>query len=227
VKTCSSCHASLPTKAGAAAKTHGDANVHASGLACTSCHQKHDFSLAAKGTAVCERCHSTEQHAASTLAGHAKCDGCHGDVHTPVRTPTCNACHAKEQSTAPKGHQACTSCHEPHDGKRKVACGSCHANEQASAHAKAPGSCNACHRPHGPNGVASPPACGSCHAPASLPGLHRVVPAAGGGHASCTTCHSSHGPTRADRATCTSCHQDKRDHQPEAKVCNGCHVFRR
>jgi predicted CXXCH cytochrome family protein len=134
-----------------------------------------------------------------------------------------------EEATAPKGHQLCANCHEPHSGEHlaKATCASCHENKTTGPHATVAGGCPTCHRPHGAAkvnlGPAAPPACATCHDVKELPALHSI-PA----HAACANCHSSHDGPRADRATCTSsCHTDRKTHQPQAPVCSGCHVFRR
>ncbi|HVY46440.1 MAG TPA: hypothetical protein VHB21_11200 [Minicystis sp.] len=215
VADCTTCHAKVATN---------DHGAHAGSLACTDCHQQHEFTPPER-PAGCARCHAGEAERAATNHGHADCTNCHGaNAHAPATAPTCGSCHAVEASSAPSGHAKCTGCHEPHSGNRHIGstCATCHASEAATPHGKASGGCTTCHRPHGPSGVASPPACASCHDRASLPALH-----AESGHATCTNCHSGHGAPRADRATCTgSCHADRRDHQPQAVACTGCHVFK-
>ena len=191
-----------------------------------SCHKPHDFSPPAKA-GLCVTCHARETALVATNPGHRDCASCHGaSAHRPTVALACGSCHAKEQTTAPKGHQACASCHEAHTGSllpKATACVSCHQKKEGGPHESVKGGCNTCHRPHGPGGPSSPPACATCHVKSQLPALHSVTM-----HANCVECHTSHGPPRSDRATCTgSCHVDRRNHQPGVKVCAGCHVFRK
>jgi len=233
--TCSSCHT----------KAHGDRSLHAGGVACTTCHKPHEFAASllhdaagrpahgipapaakAEEAALCASCHAAKTAAVAARPGHAECGACHGAAHTPVKKPACATCHAQETASAPRGHSACTQCHDAHSGSlgTHAACASCHADKPKEQHGALPGGCASCHTPHGPKGVTTPPACTTCHARPTLDGLHSVAAHS----ASCASCHSSHAPVRSDRATCTStCHQDRKNHQPEAKVCKGCHMFRK
>jgi len=234
-QTCSACHQ----------QARGDRALHAGGVACTTCHAPHAFASAllhdarggpahglpapparAEAAALCATCHAENTASVSVRPGHGQCGSCHGAAHTPVKKPACVTCHAQETASAPKGHSACTQCHDAHSGLlgSHAACTSCHADKPKEQHGSLPGGCASCHTPHGPKGVAKPPACTTCHAKPTLDGLHAV--AAHG--ANCASCHGSHAPPRSDRATCTgSCHADRRAHQPEAKVCKGCHMFRK
>src|SRR5690606_13845489 len=232
---CTGCHAPHPKKPGVATatcaschtKAKTDHGFHSAKTACTACHAPHQFALAraattgAAGGAFCARCHAPQGSAVAARPGHAECRACHGEPHAPNKKPSCQPCHAQQVATAPKGHQACASCHDSHSGSlgAHAACASCHSDKPQALHGNQ--DCTTRPRPHGPKGVAQPPACTSCHT--KMPGAH-AAPA----HAArCASCHSSHAPPRADRATCTgSCHVDRRNHQPEAKICTGCHVFR-
>jgi hypothetical protein len=233
---CVACHephaGDLNAKASPCTSCHGkiaaaDKGTHAAGTSCTSCHKTHDFDAPKNKLVLCASCHAPEANLVSTNRGHIDCAACHGaSTHKPTAAPPCATCHAKEQASAPKGHQACLRCHEPHRGSRLPAaasCTSCHANKTHALHDAVKGGCETCHRPHGPGGVPSPPACTTCHQRDQLPALHLVS-----AHSTCATCHSSHEAPRSDRATCTGpCHTDHRDHQPQIQVCKGCHVFRR
>jgi hypothetical protein len=122
-----------------------------------------------------------------------------------------------QRETAPKGHDQCALCHEPHYGAVAAAktCASCH-ELAPDPHTKS-GDCRSCHAPHGPS--AQPRACASCHQEKS--GLHREA-----GHADCKACHRPHQPSiDRSRATCDRCHQLP-DHEPNVKTCVGCHPFR-
>jgi hypothetical protein len=136
---------------------------------------------------------------------------------------SCANCHTKEQASAPKGHQACLGCHEPHSGSHlpKATCASCHADKTGGPHDALKNGCATCHRAHGPAGIPAPPACTTCHTDKPLPALHTVT-----AHKDCATCHSPHKSKVPDRATCTgTCHADRKGHQPQAQVCTGCHAF--
>jgi hypothetical protein len=232
---CSTCHT----------KARTDRGFHAGGVACIACHKPHDFASnllrtaagtpahgipapAAKGeeAALCAGCHAPKAAAVAARPGHAECGACHGAAHTPAKKPACVTCHAQETASAPRGHAACTQCHDSHSGSlgTHAVCTSCHAEKPKQQHGALAGAgCATCHTPHGPKGVATPPTCTSCHAKPKLEGLHSVA----AHNTSCASCHGSHSAPRSDRATCTSsCHLDRRDHQPAAKVCKGCHMFR-
>ena len=226
--SCASCHDGMQGKKSG----HGK---HGKGVECAQCHQPHAFKLAREGVAgaaVCARCHAPVAKAVAASPtpaskGHAACAACHGEPHSPTRSPSCASCHNAEVSTAPKGHQACSNCHEPHTGtftQKGAVCTNCHEAKKSALHGNIGSGCATCHRPHGPKGVATPPSCAACHDKTKLPGLHSVD-----AHAqNCASCHGSHAPPRSDRATCTTgCHTDKRGHQPEAAVCKGCHIFRK
>ncbi|MBE7450013.1 MAG: hypothetical protein HS111_14265 [Kofleriaceae bacterium] len=124
--------------------------------------------------------------------------------------------------TAPRGHQRCADCHEPHGGERRPAatCASCHAGPARTGHGPKV-ACESCHRAHGPSGPATPPTCASCHPAATRPGLHRAK-----GHDRCESCHRAHeARPRADRATCSTCHTGIANHEPGATSCIACHPF--
>ncbi len=217
VRTCTSCHEVVAP---------ADSMGHGGGVSCVSCHKPHDFSPPARA-GLCVTCHAQETTLTSANRGHADCSSCHGaSAHKPTVALACGSCHAKEQASAPKGHQACAGCHEPHSGSllpKASTCVSCHTDKEKGPHESVRGGCNTCHRPHGPSGPAGPPVCATCHTKAALPALHGVAM-----HTDCAECHTSHGPPKSDRATCTeSCHVDRRDHQSGVQVCTGCHVFRR
>ena len=233
-RPCTSCHADL-------ART--DEALHApTKLACTGCHQSHEFVLARPPSATfCVRCHTkVEKKVASmhppTGPGHGDCIGCHGaDAHAPALAVNCSTCHVVETKTA-GGHGACASCHASHSGALTVGaiakptalaataafCTSCHASKKKAPHTELAGGCSNCHRAHGPVGVPTPPPCGSCHAPSKLAGLHATTAHA----ANCSACHAAHVEPKATRETCTAtCHLDRRSHQPDAATCQGCHFF--
>jgi len=221
VATCTSCHTKV---------ANNDHKLH-TGIACASCHKKHEFKLAGAGAAFCGTCHGPIA-AKVAKPGHADCTKCHGAPHTPTKDIACSKCHAVQASTAPKGHAVCGSCHDSHSGKfvaskpvtAATLCATCHQEKPAAVHGSIPTGCATCHRAHGPKGPASPPACASCHTVSKLPGLHAAPSHA----ANCSSCHSAHQPPKFDRATCTStCHAKQKTHQPETNICRGCHIFRK
>lgn len=188
--------------------------------------------MSATNAETCGRCHSP--HGEESIAPKA-CIGCHEDQATEHQTTddpgtgSCLACHRQHDAKAnalarcaeyhaknePRisaaamfrgGHDACTTCHTPHEFSRRTvkACTSCHANQLALA-AKRVGAhrdCRNCHDQHDvkSNGQRS---CKRCH--------ERVAPS----HSKnargddCLGCHPAH-PARAEVASaavaCATCH---------------------
>jgi hypothetical protein len=221
--------------------------------ACTSCHEKHSFTI--KDTAAaCATCHGpTRTTARAPDAVVLEPGGPHrGDCkhcHTPHGSPgvaqaACLRCHeALVPGWKPPNekHATCRSCHEPHKAARAAParCGTCHAAPAAvaakwpasSAHAQA---CNGCHQPHD---VRTKKACASCH--------EKEAASAAGGKHRCVQCHAPHqappGTGPAWWSRCADCHANKIEtaktrgpvhadckncHQPhrfEVPLCTSCH----
>jgi hypothetical protein len=210
VKNCTSCHQT------AASDTH----FHG-GTACAKCHTPHDFVRASSDRSACQSCHAKQLGLVATLAGHQKCEGCHGGLpHRPTTLATgCQSCHAKQHREAITGHAKCTSCHEPHAGAKSAECRSCHATEHTTAPA-GHRDCTSCHQPH--SGSAAKVSCASCHA-AEAKSEHGKL-AKG-----CTSCHRPHGPGAPEKPpACASCHQTGAlaglHHVAKHQDCARCHT---
>ncbi|HZO15321.1 MAG TPA: hypothetical protein VFB62_18735 [Polyangiaceae bacterium] len=206
-RACSNCHHAAASDTAFHGKT-----------ACKGCHAPHKFKLASTDRGLCSRCHAGQVTLATSLKGHASCEGCHSGLpHRPGWTTGCSTCHGQIAGSAIKDHRQCKTCHEPHGGKVSKACTSCHATEKREA---PPGhqACSSCHEPHR-GSVAK--TCSACHATqAKAP--HANVK---GG---CTNCHSAHGPRGATHApSCTSCHPVAKlaalHKEPKHQECSQCH----
>jgi hypothetical protein len=198
---------------------------------CLACHKPHDDPV--PKSAPCADCHKdiATTHASESKSASQVCTTCHQNQHEPAEAalPTCVECHSKEQPIIPatalfaKGHDACTSCHKPHDfdAKKAAACSSCHEGKAVLGGGRiaAHNACSNCHTPH--NVRASPgAACGNCHK-----NLQPTHPKHAG--SACTGCHDAHpaGAGAAVASECSSCHQkahsDTDFHRGVA--CEACH----
>lgn len=197
---------------------------------CTSCHTPHKKKEVAKN--ACASCHvnAPKKDAAVTLLA---------SIAPPAIAP-----HGPKVAS----HDACVTCHEPHDVRRdaaRQACAACHANHREALFSSEHGSgadhtatghraCIACHAPHAPNRELARGSCtssGSCHTDAQ----HTSAVALGGArikeHAECTNCHDPHrakvkggvSPAQA----CVRCHTSTKPSHPAAAenggACIGCH----
>jgi hypothetical protein len=244
LRACSHCHH----------EAAGDRDFHGR-TACTGCHSSHRFALDAGDRGLCSRCHGGEVTAASSLAGHARCESCHqGLPHRPTTTTPCAGCHGSVLVAAIEPHRSCASCHEPHAGRVLKSCGSCHAQQARQAPA-GHADCGSCHEGHSgavvktcaschggktrePHGSLAE-GCASCHS-AHGPSGATHAPACTSCHAvarlpalhqepkhqECARCHAAHRTAVGpERPTCLSCHADRRDHFPDAPRCSSCHLF--
>jgi hypothetical protein len=209
VRSCSGCH-----------QTASSDRAFHGGSACSACHAPHRFVLKGKGPEVCEACHAPQVTHAKSLAGHTRCQSCHGGLpHRPTTGALgCDTCHLAAHRETRAGHKECLKCHEPHSGSVQAACSTCHAEQ----HQTAPSGhrdCVRCHQPH--TGSAANTACGSCHAEQTK-ARHGTV-AQG-----CDTCHNPHGPGAVIATpACTSCHQPQTlpglHKVGKHNACNTCH----
>jgi hypothetical protein len=176
---------------------------------CGNCHVPHGETAVAPR--ACVECHrETEiRHRKVELVGPQQCQECH-QGHEPGASAVgmCASCH-KEKSTATfKGHDACATCHQPHDARTPIK------------------SCNGCHeqtRTLGAPHVGEHARCQSCH------DSHRVKAAP---VESCRTCHATieaKHPPDARQRTCAGCHpihsaRGQRAPLARAQSCASCHV---
>lgn len=218
-KACSSCH-SEPSRE----KGHGGAS-----LDCTTCHEPHSFVKSVQSQALCTDCHDKEVHQTQQNQGHAECGACHQDLphHPTTGGVACASCHL-EQKAATTRHDACTTCHQPHDGTQVAACKDCHTQQSAQSH-RGHQDCQSCHDPHSASPQTPTQACGSCHEKESKKNPHSQL------QANCSTCHQPHGPAHQKGGppgpsrvpACTTCHQPPtlpslhQNHQ--GTLCTSCH----
>lgn len=235
---CSSCHQNPTT------------GPH-TGRPCTQCHEQHGPPIGQK--AACKTCHADQ----APTGKHAVCATCHKEAHGPgLLAAPCASCHAERAAGAsswkPPAHQACASCHAPHDPAHPKSCDQCHAgaarevrgtqHQCASCHDvhRAPkdfwSTCSSCHaRESGAVKGRGPThsTCSSCHephafSPPTCTSCHERLPAAHQLHqakARCNDCHDTHARKLPTRADCLSCHKDRTRHQPNAQSCAACHLF--
>jgi len=242
--TCGSCH-----------RVHRDkaAGTHVVMASCTSCHDRtaahgqfragSDAGARAVGNAaeVCTACHAPHREAS---AARDACAGCHAvDVarahgaHPPVGVDagaaavrafftSMTAPHVTPRGPRVAGHEACVTCHAPHDAvKADVrACEGCHGDRRPAAETKAHERCTGCHAPHAPGEASS--SCSSCHAGRSALASERVA-----AHAACTSCHDPHARKASPALACVNCHTNiEAKHPPftsktaAASGCVGCHA---
>ena len=194
--------------------------------ACKSCHSPHGETFLDPGP--CLECHEDTKpsnHHAKELADPAQCLECHGG-HIPAKTAhgKCVTCHEGVPAAATfKGHDACTSCHTPHGGRRTKTCQSCHDTQQtlASHEPDAHAECISCHPAHV---VKSGPTkkCAGCHE--TVTPEHPEDPKLG----TCAGCHPQHpvdGQLIAARGCAgAGCHEVASETSHHAGVtCAQCH----
>ncbi|MEO6951373.1 MAG: hypothetical protein ABI321_06130 [Polyangia bacterium] len=182
VTTCIDCHRSpqggLP------------AIVHHATVDCSTCH--HLAQTPSLVLADCTGCHDKIELKHQTM-GPSRNPGSHGCVdchhgHEPASAAktVCTSCHNENKLPHPRGHDACTSCHVPHDfAARDGACIGCHGHKRTLADRVVPahGVCINCHNPHVPGSAAS--ACAGCH--------WNMQVTSHGKEKACTSCHALHG----------------------------------
>jgi hypothetical protein len=260
---CTTCHAFAPNKkAPTCIGCHETSTGHLMAIgvhattACAECHMPHGQATAASTTRACTACHEERSTRHAAHQGSSGCSDCHAP-HIAAREArsTCRGCHATPAGMRPANHEACVTCHAPHDlrvadaglpstraraeaqvaspahpsaqGVRATECGSCHAPKATLAASRTPehGICTSCHAPHAPN-ASAPGACATCH--------QEVHVDHGRGPGTCIACHAPHGkdPTRI-AAACTSCHQavaatDGAAHagKTPCRACHADHAFK-
>lgn len=190
------------------------------GPVCASCHLPHAPKIAARS--ACVLCHVTPAKEGAKL-----------DQVLGVRAGPGFAALAK---AAPRvalggknvaGHEACTTCHSPHDARKGSvrACESCHQDHNAALGAKGHTACTTCHTPHAPSQAKA--SCASCHEGKSVLGASH-----NGSHAACGNCHDLHKPSTPPSAACAKCHASVNAEHPKTlahagkgalESCTGCH----
>ncbi len=232
---CTACHTGIGAKHGAfdvpAASDAGDAIAEAApprdgGIPTGDAAIADIGAIAATHTGVCTACHAP--HSAAADAKNA-CATCHV---TPSARGTLNAwlaTKAPHVTPAPPkvaSHEACTTCHQPHDARKAdvLACDGCHAKKTGVRAVKAHDKCTGCHTPHAPNNAAL--ACESCHKSHEALGANKI-PA----HDKCTSCHDVHAPEKTAASACNGCHSKVHPKHPSApaakntqSACIGCHA---
>ncbi|MCA9548827.1 MAG: hypothetical protein KC933_02255 [Myxococcales bacterium] len=195
------------------------------GRECLVCHT---FDPDAKVRPGCADCHTgpglAEWSAAPKIVIHGKedCEQCH-KVHGPQPPPVrpCLECHEQmgvlHNDGTPTDHQACLSCHGPHEkaARARGRCTDCHDDRQARETTLDAGT---------DAGAVSR----ILRTPAA-----KTVPktAIFHGHDACLKCHTPH-PTLSKSGarvkSCESCHTDTHafgaDKVPEHDKCRSCHV---
>ena len=215
---------------------------HAAGYAtldqavCVTCHTGLNASFMAQHQTAygtdCIGCHDGKTHLAAIdhattafpLVGKhvgVTCSSCHVGPSLAAASPTCAACHAKDDAHKGGFGTDCASCHSatgwkdatidhsktafPLDGMHtSVTCTKCHVN---SVFKGTPTTCAACHQaPATHVGTAFAAGCASCHAtsgwkPATLAN-HTFPINHGGTTSACAVCH----PADYSAYTCYGCH---------------------
>jgi hypothetical protein len=188
--TCIGCH-SRPQGTLTAIHEHRETD-------CSRCHTMHAEPFTK--SADCASCHEERASVHSQHANSRGCEDCHA-AHTPAiaAMSTCNTCHAQPAGPKPAGHDACITCHKPHDfvAGGAAACLGCHGPKPtlASADVTAHTVCTNCHEHHAPTTAAS--SCERCHSNIRVSHDDRGA---------CIGCHVPHAESEAKVAPCTSCH---------------------
>jgi hypothetical protein len=203
---CLTCHAfalgqTEPTCIGCHANAQGGlpAIVQHATIDCATCHH-----LEQTPSIVLADCNGCHEERATKHADHTGSKGCvdchHGHEPASVATTECASCHAQGKEPHPAAHDACLSCHQPHDFVASdSACIGCHGPKTTLVGREVPAHdvCLNCHNPHAPGKAAA--ACAGCH---------QSIRVSHGNAAACTTCHAPHGDDPVVvAATCTSCHK--------------------
>jgi hypothetical protein len=181
VQTCIDCHQSPQGNLAAV--------VHHATVDCSTCH--HLAETPSLVLADCTGCHAAVKLKHQTMGparetGSHGCDDCHhGHEPASAAKTVCTSCHNENKQPHPLAHDACISCHQPHDfAATDSTCVSCHGHKRTLADHAVPAhaACLSCHNPHVPNSAAS--ACDACHS--NMQVNHTKG-------AACTTCHVLHG----------------------------------
>lgn len=201
---------------------------------CRSCHIPHAQPPAKAQD--CPTCHTdiSLSHGATPHGTSMACAQCHTEIHAPASAAkSCQDCHEAQQPVVASatalfggGHDACTTCHVPHEFAKDIkTCEGCHTNQPAlaAARVKQHNDCRNCHSPH--NVRANPnQACKSCHS--SLKNDHPPSPS----QHECTTCHQGHPSAARSGSRSVGAHQmgtNNRSvadaHHTLAKPCSSCH----
>jgi hypothetical protein len=187
---------------------------------CSDCHRMHDEPKVV--VKDCAGCHTETAASHAEHAGTKGCQDCHRSHEPAARARVeCAGCHKTPAGPKPASHDACLTCHEPHDFVATPAgCAECHAGKPTLLAATTPAHaiCTSCHVPHAPETAAA--SCAGCHTTTKV--SHH------GDRTSCTGCHEPHGADPASKVTsCTSCHANMLSsgspvHAPGV-ACSGCH----
>jgi predicted CXXCH cytochrome family protein len=254
VETCSQCH-----DLSKAMKTARTVHAPVTTGPCTTCHDPHGTDvprlLKDKPNQLCLRCHdaaTTAKDAAAkrvsvaTPSRHQAIEGgscldCHRGhsssyqrLLTKPQPTLCYGCHER-QDKQPVVHSAlllgkCSTCHDPHGGKRKglmrfastnEMCFACHADDltgRSFIHNPVSGGCDACHGAHGgtaPNLLRAEgkAVCYECHSPVDEGKYkHAVLEKQG-----CVACHDPHATANRSylpkpvNEVCITCHPKQAD----------------
>ncbi len=176
----------------------------APGQVCTTCHAPH--ATLAQARTVCMKCHVGAGFAATTAR-----TGPPSDRPGPMLAAlSVSAPKVRPFGPHVAGHEACDTCHIPHDATRATVkpCLGCH-QDHSGALATAGHSCTGCHKPHAFSQAAS--SCGGCHA-----GVHALASDRVPAHAVCTSCHDPHRPGASPALACAGCHQGVHPSHPAA-----------
>ncbi|MGD0528730.1 MAG: hypothetical protein ABSE49_26575 [Polyangiaceae bacterium] len=203
---CLTCHAfalgqTEPTCIGCHASTQGGlpAIVQHATIDCATCHRLEQTPSIVPAT--CTGCHDERDTKHARHAASNGCQDCHvGHAPAAAATTMCASCHVQAKEPHPAAHDACLSCHQPHDFVASdSACIGCHGPKTTLLGREVPAHdvCLNCHDPHAPGKAVA--ACAGCH---------QSIQVSHGTAAACTTCHAPHGDDPvAVAATCTSCHK--------------------
>ena len=194
---------------------------------CGNCHVPHGQSgMEPQG---CTRCHAQEQarHRKQELPDPGQCQECHvGHERGAQAGMRCVGCHVQVGGSAVfAGHDACTTCHRPHDQASPVkSCADCHGGTRTlgAPHVAEHSRCQSCHDPHR---VRASPAgrCESCHDKV------QVVHPRDAQRGACAACHPIHTPRARPvaAADCSSCHREARSDtafHAGGTPCTSCHA---